>query len=101
VGGVSNETVKYGLEFCGTLTQEGLLWQSPETIVQQITDPSFRQRGRYKITNMQLSEGNFEEKEKLVTCLRWAPDTGQNGRLIVGRKLTSTSTSTSTTWLFK
>jgi hypothetical protein len=34
VGGVSNETVKYGREFCGTLTQEWLLWQSPEAIVQ-------------------------------------------------------------------
>jgi hypothetical protein len=31
------------------------------------TDPSSRQRGRYKITNTQLSEGNFKEKEILVT----------------------------------
>jgi hypothetical protein len=34
VGGVSNETVKYGREFCGTSTQEWLLWQGPEAIVQ-------------------------------------------------------------------
>jgi hypothetical protein len=35
-------------------------------------------RGRYKITNTQLSEGNFKEKEKLVTGPRWAPDTGSD-----------------------
>jgi hypothetical protein len=39
------------------------------------TDSSSRQRGRYKITNTQLSEGNFKEKEKLVTGPGWAPDT--------------------------
>jgi hypothetical protein len=31
VGGVSDETVKYGCEFCRTST---LLWQGPEAIVQ-------------------------------------------------------------------
>jgi hypothetical protein len=31
-----------------------------------MTDPSSRQRGRYKITDLQLSNGNFKEKEKLV-----------------------------------
>jgi hypothetical protein len=36
---------------------------------------SSRQRGRYKITNPQLSDGNFKEKEKLVAGPRWAPDT--------------------------
>jgi hypothetical protein len=40
----------------------------------KLSDPSSRQRGHYKI-NTQLSEGNFEEKEKLVTGHRWAPDT--------------------------
>jgi hypothetical protein len=34
VGGVSDETVKYGREFCGTSTEELLLWQGPEAIVQ-------------------------------------------------------------------
>jgi hypothetical protein len=34
VGEVSDETVKYGREFCGTSTQELLLWQGPEAIVQ-------------------------------------------------------------------
>jgi hypothetical protein len=32
VGGVSNETVKYDREFCGTSTQESLLWQGPEAV---------------------------------------------------------------------
>jgi hypothetical protein len=35
VRGVSNiGTIKYGSEFCGTWTREGLLWQGPEAIVQ-------------------------------------------------------------------
>jgi hypothetical protein len=38
------------------------------------TRPLVRE-GATKITNTQLSEGNFEEKEKLVTGPRWAPDT--------------------------
>jgi hypothetical protein len=41
----------------------------------QIADLSSRQRGRYKITNPQLSKRNFKEKEKLVVGPRWAPDT--------------------------
>jgi hypothetical protein len=38
------------------------------------TRPLVRE-GATKITNTQLSEGNFKEKEKLVTGPRWAPDT--------------------------
>jgi hypothetical protein len=34
VGGVSDETIKYGREFCETLNQEWLLWQGLEAIVQ-------------------------------------------------------------------
>jgi hypothetical protein len=34
IGGVTDETVKYGREFCGTSAQEWLLWQGPETILQ-------------------------------------------------------------------
>jgi hypothetical protein len=34
-----------------------------------------RQRGRYKITNPQLSKENHKEKEKLIAGPRWAPDT--------------------------
>jgi hypothetical protein len=36
-------------------------------------DPSSRQRGRYKITNPQLSKENFKEKEKFVAGPRWVP----------------------------
>jgi hypothetical protein len=34
IGKVSDETVKYDHELCGTRTLERLLWQGPETIVQ-------------------------------------------------------------------
>jgi hypothetical protein len=59
-----------------------------------ITDPSSRQRGRYKITIPQLSKEHFKEKEKWVAGPRWVPDTKKNwatDRLTVGRNLTSTS----------
>jgi hypothetical protein len=46
-------------------------------------------RERYKITNPQVSEGNFKEKEKLVAVPRWTTTPRQT----VGRKLTLTSTS--------
>jgi hypothetical protein len=62
--------------------------------VQQIKNPSSRQIWRYKITNPQLSEGNFKEKEKLVAVQDGRLTPKQTGRLTVGRKLTSTSTST-------
>jgi hypothetical protein len=91
--GPPDETVKYGCEFCGTSTQQCLLWQGPEAIVQQITDPPTRQRGRHEIINPQLSEGNFQEKEKLVVGPRWAPDTKTDWPTVAGRKLTSTSDS--------
>jgi hypothetical protein len=32
----------------------------------------------------------MEEKEKLLSCPRWWPDTTQTGRLAVGRKITLT-----------
>jgi hypothetical protein len=38
------------------------------------TRPLVRE-GATKITNPQLSKRNFKEKEKLVTCPRWAPET--------------------------
>jgi hypothetical protein len=66
-----------------------LLWQGSEAIVQQITDLSSRQRGRYKITNRNcLKEINWS----------WVSDgcltPRQTGHLMtVRRKLTSTSTS--------
>jgi hypothetical protein len=43
-----------------------------EEKVAAVVSKSSRQRGRYKITNPQLSKVNFKEKEKLVT----GPDGG-------------------------
>jgi hypothetical protein len=40
-----------------------------------ITDPSSRQRGRYNITNPQMSKENVKEKGKLVAGPVWGPDT--------------------------
>jgi hypothetical protein len=41
----------------------------------KITDPSFRQRGRYNITNSNCLKENLKEIEKLVAGPRWAPNT--------------------------
>jgi hypothetical protein len=38
----------------------------PHSVFMCITDPSSRQRGRYKTTKPQLSTENFMAKEKLV-----------------------------------
>jgi hypothetical protein len=43
VGGISDETVKYGREFCGVSTQVWLLWQGPEAIAQLQTRPLVRE----------------------------------------------------------
>jgi hypothetical protein len=66
VGGVSNETVKYGLSSAGL---------RPKSDCSGKAHQSSRQRGRYKITNPQPPTENFKEKEKLVAGLRWVPDT--------------------------
>jgi hypothetical protein len=60
VGGISRiGTIKYGLEFRGT----ALARTSSNSKLQ--TRPLVRE-GATKITNPQLSKGNFKEKEKLV-----------------------------------
>jgi hypothetical protein len=41
IGGISNETVEYGHEFCGIRTLDLLLWQGPEAIVQVNYRPVF------------------------------------------------------------
>jgi hypothetical protein len=90
VGGVSNETVKYVREFCGTWTREWLLWQGPEAIV--------RVTCRYILSSERtphLKKPAIVNAEKnLVMTSRWSPSPRQAGRLIVGRKLTSVSTIT-------
>jgi hypothetical protein len=92
VGGVSNETVKYGSEFCGTSTQESLLWQGPEEIVQVNYRPILKSE-RVPHIKKPASAG---QKTKIWS---WAPagspSPRQTGGLTVGRKLTSTSTRTS------
>jgi hypothetical protein len=74
VGEVSRiGTIKYGLKSLETQTRAGLRWRGPAATV--ITDPSSRQRGRYKTTNPQLSKENNKEKVKLVAGSRWVPET--------------------------
>jgi hypothetical protein len=63
-----------------------------------LTDPSSHQRGRYKITNPQLSKENFKEKEKLVTGPDGGLTPGQTGRLTVGRKIKRDDTLLSFGW---
>jgi hypothetical protein len=70
-----------------------LLWQGPEAIVQDITDPSSRQRGRYKITNRNCLKEISRRKENWSRVSDGRLTPRQTGRLTVGRKLTSTSTS--------
>jgi hypothetical protein len=48
--------------------------KAQKQLYEKITDPSSRQRGRYKI-NAKLFKENFMEKYKLVAGPRWAPDT--------------------------
>jgi hypothetical protein len=40
--------------------------QALKQLYESITDPSSRQRGCHKTTNLQLSKENFNEKEKIV-----------------------------------
>jgi hypothetical protein len=60
----------------GLRTKSDCSGKAKKELYKFIIDPSYRQRGRYKVTNPQLSKENFKEKEKLVTGPRWAPDTG-------------------------
>jgi hypothetical protein len=74
VAGVSRiETIKYGLESRGTQKREGLRWRGPAETVNYrsilSTERALQKR------NSQLSKENFKEKKKLVTGLRWGPDT--------------------------
>jgi hypothetical protein len=80
-----NETVKYAHEFCRTSTQESLLWQGPEAIVQVNYRPILSsERAPHQETRNRQTE-----KKNLVLGSRSEPDTA----VTVGRKLTSTSTS--------
>jgi hypothetical protein len=72
--------------------------KAQKKLYSKFTDPSSRQRGRYKTTNPQLSKGNFKEKEKLVAGPDGLPAPRQTGRLTVGRILTSTSVRLAEKW---
>jgi hypothetical protein len=86
IGGVSDETVKYGREFWGTLTQECLLWQGSEAIVQVNYRPAFSPERSHRIKKAAI----VREKTKIWS---WEPHRipapRQTGRLTIGRKLTS------------
>jgi hypothetical protein len=62
--GESQELGQYNM----VLSHAGLRleWDCAAEDQQQITDPSSRQRGRYKVANPQLSKESFKEKEKLA-----------------------------------
>jgi hypothetical protein len=84
--GVSNEAVKYGREFCGTSTQELLLWQGPEAIVQVNYRPILSSE---RVPHIKKPAIVKEIKE----IWSWDPDgipaPRQIDRLTAGRKLTS------------
>jgi hypothetical protein len=90
VGRVSRiGAIKYGPESRGTALA------STSSNSKLYTRPLVREDyiiTNHKITNRQLSKENFEEKEKLVAGQDGCLTPRRTGRLIVGRKLTSTTT---------
>jgi hypothetical protein len=87
VGGVSDETVKYGREFCGTSIQEWLLWQSLEAIVQVNHRPVYSSERA-----LQNNKAATVKKKILRRKKNWSrvPDGRLTPRLTVGRKVTLT-----------
>jgi hypothetical protein len=83
---VSNETVKYGFEFCGTSIQEWLLWQGAKAIARVNYRPILSSERVPQIKKSAI----VRQKTKF-----WSPTPRQTGRPTVGRKLTSTSASCS------
>jgi hypothetical protein len=90
VGGVSNEPVKYGREFCRTSTQRVTALARPRSncTSKSQTQPLVRQGAPYQ------EPRNCQRDKKIWS---WAPDgiltPRQTGRLTVGHKLTSVSDS--------
>jgi hypothetical protein len=92
VGGVSRiGTIKYGLESRRAQTRAGLRWRGPAVTVNY--RPVLLSE-RELNTNPKLSKEYFKKKEKCVAGPRWVPYTRTDCRLIVGRKITSTSSQT-------
>jgi hypothetical protein len=92
VGGVSDETVKYDREFCGTSAQEWLLWQGPEATYSNLQNRPLVREGATKLqTRNCLKEiSRRKKKRSQVPDGRLTP--GQTGWLTVSRKLTATAT---------
>jgi hypothetical protein len=91
VGRVSRiRTIKYGLESRRTHTRAGLRWRGPAAILQVNYRPIFSSE---RVPHIKKPAIVREIKE----IWSWNPDgipvPRQTGRLTVGRKLTSTSTS--------
>jgi hypothetical protein len=75
LGGVSDETVKYGREFCGTSTEEWLLWQGLEAIVQVNYRPILSSE---RVPHIKKPAIVRQNKKNLVMGSRWEPDTKTN-----------------------
>jgi hypothetical protein len=75
VEGVSNETVKYDREFCGTSTQEWLLWQGLEAIVQVNYRPVLSSERVLQNNKHATVWRKFQRERKIGHSPRWVPDT--------------------------
>jgi hypothetical protein len=84
--GVSNERVRYGHKFCGTWARKWLLWQGPEVIVLANYIPVLSSE-RAPHTKKPV----IVRKQKSGHGLEMGSWHQDNGRLTVGRNLTSVS----------
>jgi hypothetical protein len=81
-----NPVSNSGLEFCGMLTRERQRWQGQVAPAQLNYRPALFSERAPHTENPKISEDNFRGREnKLVAHPRWSLDTGQTGRLTVGR----------------
>jgi hypothetical protein len=89
---LSNERVRYDLNFCGTSTREGLRWQDPTALVQVNYTPILSSERATHIKKPQMSVNNFpwKRKESWSRIQNGGLILWQTGWLIVGLKLTFT-----------
>jgi hypothetical protein len=64
-GGVSDETVKYGREFCGTGSESDCSGKDQKQLYEKITNTLSRQRGRPTVRNPQLSNRKQKSGHRL------------------------------------
>jgi hypothetical protein len=87
--GESHEAVKYGLEFCRIFTQEWLLWQGPEAIVQLNFRPILSSERVPHVKKPAI----VKQKTKIWSLApNGSPTTRQTGQLTVSHNLTWTWT---------